>query len=54
MQHKARIEAQKQWNKTTCGEVSGKKNTVECCLRVKRKHSRHQGWTVGYFEYNQI
>lgn len=54
MQHAARVEAQKQWNNTACGEVSGNKDTVEYFLQVERERYRQQGWAADYFGYDKF
>ena len=54
MQTEARLEAQKQWNATACGELEGDKDTRDYFLRVEQDRYRQQGWAPGYFGFNRF
>jgi ubiquinone/menaquinone biosynthesis C-methylase UbiE len=47
----ARVEAQKQWNATACGELEGDKNTADYFLAVEKARFAQQAWAVSYFDY---
>ncbi|PIK14668.1 class I SAM-dependent methyltransferase [Halobacteriovorax sp. JY17] len=49
----ARIEAQKQWNTTACGELSGDKESLSYFKKVEEDRYKIQNWTHDYFEYSK-
>lgn len=50
----ARLQAQKQWNATACGELEGDKNSIGYFDRVQRDRDDQQPWTDAYFRYGDF
>jgi ubiquinone/menaquinone biosynthesis C-methylase UbiE len=48
----ARIEAQKQWNATACGELEGDKDSADYFLAVEKDRFAQQAWALSYFDYS--
>lgn len=53
MGDESRIQAQRQWNKTACGEVEGNKESVEYFSRVEHERYNLQRWMNSYFDFGQ-
>ncbi|MCV3243674.1 class I SAM-dependent methyltransferase [Mesorhizobium sp. ZC-5] len=54
MKSEARLEAQKQWNATACGELEGDKETPDYFLAVEKDRFAQQAWALEYFDYSRF
>lgn len=54
MWDEARLEAQKQWNETACGELPGDKSTIEYFKQVERDRYSLQPWMMDYFGFERF
>ena len=54
MREDARVEAQKQWNTTPCGQVGGNADTLEYFRDVAAARNLQQPWTGSYFDYDRF